>query len=111
MSNDRKKVALGLDENGNLNNDHFGHSAVYAIYLEDGFLIEERENPLYAEHSHAKAEDVRKVIPECAVWAGKSMGKKSREYLESEGIRTLILSAESRKDALDEIVCFLLEKT
>lgn len=102
-----KLIALGLDKNQNLQQDHFGQSCYFKIFSSSEKPIELRENPFYERHQHANAKEIQQVLPDCQIWVGTAMGERSREYLEKAGIITFQVPAEKSTLSHEKIIQFV----
>jgi len=104
-----KLIAMGLDKNQDLQQDHFGQSCYFEIYDYSGNPIELRKNPFYERHQHANAKEIQQVLPDCQIWVGTAMGDRSRKYLESAGIVTFQIPTEQSNLSHKKIIQFVRE--
>ena len=87
------KVAIATPDGKQLWNDHFGQAPFYLICEFDGkqwVKGEMRKNPLSVEGKHAHPDEVCQILPDCAIFAARDMGKKSRRILEESGVITFL---------------------
>ncbi len=78
----RNLIAIGVDLNGQMWEDHFGESPQYALYDQDGNLVETRTNP-YGEEGgeekeHGNPAQIVALLPECGVFIARQMGKPEK---------------------------------
>jgi predicted Fe-Mo cluster-binding NifX family protein len=100
------KIAIGMSEKETINDDHFGQSKFFNIYeYKNGefIKIEERENPKYGTHQHAKVSDMLEFLDDCKVWVGGAMGKGSYNKLKEMGYVPVIVESLKLNEALEEI--------
>ncbi len=100
------KIAIGMSDKEIVNDDHFGQSKFFNIYeYENGNFekIEERQNPKYGVHQHAKVSDMLEFLDDCKVWSGGSMGKGSYNKLKEMGYIPIIVKSLKIDEALKEI--------
>ena len=102
-----KLIAIGTKDGELVNDDHFGQSKTFSIFKfeENGFVkIEERENPHYGKHIHAKVEDILEIIGDCKIWIGKSMGKGSMRKLKELNYVTFLTTKDTTSEAIEEFL-------
>ena len=100
------KVAIGMAEENEVNFNHFGQSKFFEIYEYDNYTftkIENRENPKYGAHQHAKVSDMLEILSDCKVWSAGDMGKGSFKKLKELGYFPILLKSRKPQDALKEI--------
>ncbi|MDN5338421.1 MAG: hypothetical protein PWQ20_1491 [Thermotogaceae bacterium] len=100
-------IAVGTKDGEIINDDHFGQSKIFSIFRLDGnnfVKIEERNNPYYDKHVHAKVEDILEIINDCKIWIGKSMGKGSMKKLKELNYITFLTSKDAALEAIEEFL-------
>ncbi|OAA29361.1 dinitrogenase iron-molybdenum cofactor biosynthesis protein [Kosmotoga arenicorallina S304] len=99
----KKLVAVGTKDGAYLNGDHFGQSKTFVIFEVDGdrfTKVEERENPYFGRHQHAKVSEVLTVLGDCKVWIGSSMGAGSMKKLKEMNYEPFLVEEGSVKEAV-----------
>jgi predicted Fe-Mo cluster-binding NifX family protein len=73
-------IAVGVDQNQQVWDEHFGVAPYYHIYNRSGELVEQRLNPYGPagdKHKHhGNPALIVELLPECGVFIARSMGKK-----------------------------------
>jgi hypothetical protein len=99
---EEKLIALGVDENGQMWEGHYGVSPRYDLYDHDGNLVETRINPYRAdgekEKVHGNPAQIVELLPECNVFIARQMGKP--EKAAELGIQPVITSETDPHAAL-----------
>ena len=105
------KIAVAMQNDREVQTEHFGQALRYFIYEFTGNAdsqkytpVEKRENPHHGRHKHAKVEEIEEVLGDCAVWIGSQMGKGSMKYLPTAGITPFLTTESSPDKAVDEFV-------
>lgn len=99
----RKLVAVGTKDGVYLNDDHFGQSKIFVIFevYGDRFAkVEERENPYFGRHQHAKVSEVLTVLGDCKVWVGSTMGAGSMKKLKEMNYDPFLVEKGSAEEAV-----------
>jgi len=100
----RTLIALATDGKGKMWGGHFGMAPVFILYSPAGDLIERRPNPHGAGYGHIHHDDPKLIIdllPECAVFIGRRMGKDSKRKLaEKFGIDAVLTVEKTPQAAL-----------
>ena len=92
---ERENIALGVDDEGQIWQAHFGMAPWYYLFDRQGELIERRANP-YAQTGKHHDDPMRIValLPECSVFIARRMGGRSRRRLaESLGVQPALTEA------------------
>ncbi len=100
------KAAIATADGKHLWDGHFGQAPFYLICEFDGSHWVKREmrgNPLAVEGKHAHPDEIRQILSDCAIFAAREMGKKSRHLLEKKGVITFLKEAGS----VEEIISLL----
>jgi len=94
---DGTRIAVASDDGRSVRRKHFGSAPVYVIFeVRDGRVARVEERGAVGErpgHGHGEALAVLEHLRDCAVFVGGSMGRRSRELLESRGVRTVVTGA------------------
>lgn len=103
MTTERRLIAIGVDDRGQVWNGDFGIAPYYAIYDPGGQLVETRLNPYGAGHGqkhlhHDNPQLIVDLLPECGVFIARRMGKP--QMVESLGIRAITTGEHSPAAAL-----------
>lgn len=102
-------IAVGVDRNGLLWNNHYGVSPQYYLFDFAGNLIEKRLNPYAAGDGdtkhHGKPGLIVSLLPECGVFIGQKMG--SPEKLAEMGVKTFLTSESDPKAAIRDFLAGL----
>ncbi len=97
------KAAIATHDGKGLWEDHFGQSPFYLICEFDGTRWvkgEMRRNPIAARGDHAHPEEIHQILSDCQIYAAKAMGKKSRQILESMGVKTFLKDVATTEDMI-----------
>lgn len=100
--NKRKAIAIGVDDEGQVWQAHFGMAPWYYLFDGQGELIERRANP-YAQTGKHHDDPMRIVdlLPECGVFVARRMGGRSRRRLaESLGVEPVLTEATDPQQAV-----------
>jgi len=105
---DGTRIAVASDDGRSVRRRHFGAAPVYVVFEVRGGVarrVEER-GPVEDRpgHGHGEALAVLRHLEDCSVFIGGSMGRRSRELLDSRGIRTVLTEAETVEDAVARLV-------
>jgi len=102
------RVAIASDDGENVRKHHFGAATGYEIFdiSEDGTRHVERRGPVPDKEGHGPQEALAVIrhLTDRRVFAGGSMGRKSREFLLERGIVALVVHAETVREVLDVIM-------
>ena len=103
------KIAVGSDDQKTVRKSHFGESPSYIVYeILNGELIgkEIRENGSVDEDEshHGKSGEVMKVLSDCQIFMGQSMGKKSMRNLSNKGIECIFTTIENADEAVTQFL-------
>ena len=110
MKEDRKYIAVGTDEKGQIWSGHFGMAPQYYIYDHSGTLIEKRTNPYGAGggEKHTHHDDPKLIITllsDCGVFIARRVGEKSKQKLVNQwGIEVVLTQARDPKEAMQEYI-------
>lgn len=102
-----KLIAVGTKDGNLVNDDHFGQSRTFSIFkfdVDHFEKIEDRDNPYYGKHVHAKVEDILEIVGDCKIWIGKSMGKGSMKRLKELNYITFITTKDTVNEAIEEFL-------
>lgn len=100
------KAAIATPDGDLLWEDHFGQSPYYQICEFDGKQwkkAEMRKNPIAERGEHAHPEEIHHLLSDCAIYAARRMGKKSRSVLNSSGIVTYLKDVSN----IDQMIALL----
>ncbi len=79
--NSKNKIAIAIDEDGQIWKGHFGIAPYYLIYDNNKSFIEKRLNPYGAKSEKHSHHDNPKLIinflSDCKIFVGKRMGRES----------------------------------
>ena len=99
------KIAVASDDKTTVRKGHFGKARFYLVFEVDGNRIvaeELRENPIGAdEETHGRASQVLKMLPDCDVLIGRSMGRHSVPKLLENGKTPLLCLLEDAQACVD----------
>ncbi len=101
------KIVVGTDDGKKLSREHFGMSKVFVIYtVLNGEIkhVEKMENPIVAEHKHAEADDILKLLGDADIFIGRSMGRKSVEQLIENGITPYLTTLDDADEAVSRLI-------
>ena len=100
--NEREMIALGVDNEGQVWQAHFGMAPWYYLFDGQGELVERRTNP-YAQRGkhHDDPGRIVALLPECSIFIARRMGGRSRRRLaESLGIQPVLTGATDPHQAV-----------
>ncbi len=106
--NDGTRIVVASDDGRTVRRKHFGSAPVYVVFEVQGGIarrVEERGPvPEKPGHGHGEALAVLAHLADCTVFVGGSMGRRSRELLDSRGIRTVVTDATTVEDAIERLM-------
>ena len=100
--NKRGTIAVGVGDEGQVWQAHFGMAPWYFLFDRQGELVERRANP-YAQKSKHHDDPLRIAahVPDCDVFIARRMGEQSRHRLkESLGIQPVLTRATDPHQAV-----------
>ena len=89
---EREAIAVGVDDEGQVWQAHFGMAPWYYLFSQQGELVERRANPnAQTGKHHDDPVRVAALLPECSVFIARRMGGQSRRRLaESLGVQPVL---------------------
>ena len=102
------KIVVGTEDGKKISKTHFGMSKIFVTYeVINGEIrnVTQMENPVVAEHRHAEAEDIIKILGDADIFIGRSMGRESVPKL----IENKIIPYLTRLEESDEAVTKLID--
>jgi len=103
------KIAIGSDDKKTVRKGHFGESRYYIVFeVLDGEIKNEelRENLRDSEQSHhGDASGIFKLLSDCRIFMGRSMGKKSMLKITGKNVDCII----TRIVEIDQALAKLME--
>lgn len=100
---DEGLIAVGIDSEGNVFNEHFGMAYAYRIYNREGILFEIRDNPLGmgqpGEVEHSDPIQTLDLLNDCNVFIAKVTGPYYYQ-VERSGVNVVITEADDPDEAL-----------
>jgi hypothetical protein len=79
--NERGIIAVGVDDQGQVWQAHFGMAPWYYLFDGQGELIERRANPYARTKHHDDPVAIVALLPECTTFIARRMGEQSRNQL------------------------------
>ncbi|MCD6117573.1 hypothetical protein J7K93_11195 [bacterium] len=103
------KIVTGTDDKKIIRKKHFGESRFYIVFEIDNSKIvnrEIRENITFEgnEHGHGQSGEVMKLLSDCSIFIGRSMGKKSMQNISKKGIKCIISGIEDIEKAVNAYI-------
>lgn len=103
------RIAVGSDDQATIRKGHFGESSHYIVYeILTGELMgkEIRHNDSIEEDEphHGKSGKVMRLLADCQIFMGQSMGKKSMRNISKKGIECILSSIENADDAIERFL-------
>ena len=100
----REAITVGVDDEGQVWQAHFGMAPWYYLFDRQGELVERRANPYAQEGKHH--DDPGRIVallPECDIFIARRMGGQSRRQLaESLGVRPVLTETADPHEAVRE---------
>lgn len=94
-------IAIGVDKDGNVFNEHFGMAYAYNIYNHDGVLFEIRDNPVGVgqpgETEHSDPIQTLDLLNDCTVFIAKVTGPYYYQ-VERSGVN-VVMTEETEPEA------------
>ena len=102
---EKTSIAIGVDQNGQVWDGHFGMSPHYYIYNRSGKLVEKRLNPYGAaankQKHHHNPVLIVDLLSECGIFIARRMGDKNKQLIvEKMGVIPFITTEKDRTAAL-----------
>ena len=99
------KIVMGSDDKKFIRKKHFGESRFYIVFeIDNGEILnrEVRENITFEgdEHGHGQSGEVMKLLSDCSIFIGRSMGKKSMQNISRKGIKCIISGIEDIEETV-----------
>lgn len=92
----KERIAVGVDQNGGVWNDHFGESPFFNVYDEKGVFLEAILNPYgpegNLEKEHGNPFEIVELLKDCGVLIGRVLGQGKK--IEQAGI----VAVETKED-------------
>ena len=100
--NEREAIAIGVDDEGQMWQAHFGMAPWYYLFDRQGELVERRANPYAREDKHHDdAARIVALLPECSVFVARRMGAQSRRRLaDSLGVQPVLTETTDPRQAV-----------
>ncbi len=104
----KERIAVGVDQNGGVWNDHFGESPFFNVYDGEGIFVEAILNPYGSEgdleKKHGNPFEIVELLKGCGVLIGRVLGQGKKIE------RTGIVVFETKEDDPELAVKTYLEK-
>ena len=99
---DKKLIAIGVENENKMWEDHFGESPYFYLYDLEGKLVETRLNPFgengTATKEHGNPHQIIDLLSECSVFIGCSLGKAKK--IREMGFEAILTTETDPKAAL-----------